>query len=149
MANLKRDNIMNTSGRITLLVLFVIFLILGACVDSDDTTPSPTPDVRDKFVGNWSVNNENCGKNKYLVTISKDPDMAERVLIFNFGFSNSGEPDTAIISGNTITLYPQFNSEGWEIKGSGNYNNSGDINWSYSLLISGTLENCTATYVKN
>ena len=84
-----------------------------------------------------------------LVSMSKDPAAAELVLVYNFGFSNAGEPDTAIVTGNTITLYPQINSEGWRVEGIGNYNDKGDINWNYSLLISGTLENCTATYVKN
>ena len=140
---------MNKSARNTLLFLFISLLILGACGKNSDTAPSPIPDIRDKFVGNWTVNNENCGKNKYLVTIRKDPDVSEQVLIFNFGFSNAGEPDTAIVTGNTITLYPQINSEGWKVEGIGNYNDFDDIDWNYSLLISGTLENCTATYVKN
>jgi hypothetical protein len=140
---------MTSNAKTNLLLIALIVLILGACGKNDDTTPSPIPDIRDKFVGNWSVNNENCGKSKYLVTMEKDLASNDRVLLYNFGFSSATEADTAIVSGNTITLYPQTNSEGWDIEGIGNYNDTGDINWTYSLLISGTLENCSATYVKN
>jgi hypothetical protein len=123
--------------------------MVGACSTNDDTAPSPIPDIRDKFVGSWSVNDETCGKNKYLVTMEKDDASINMMLIYNFGFSSATEADTALVTGNTITLYSQINSEGWKIEGVGNYNDAGDINWAYSLLISGTLENCSATYVKN
>ena len=130
-------------------MLFLITLMLGACGKNDDTVPSPIPDVRDKFIGSWSVNNETCGKAKYLVTMKKDPESSDRMLINNFASSDAIEADTAIVTGNTITLYSQTNSEGWKIEGVGNYNDDEDINWTYSLLISGTMENCSATYVKN
>ena len=140
---------MTTNGKTNIFLLAIIILMLGACGTKDDTAPSPIPDIRDKFIGSWSVNNEICGKSKYLVTMEKDPATNDLMLIYNFGFSNATQADTALVTGNTITLYNQINSEGWEIQGVGNYNDIGDINWTYSLLISGTLENCSATYVKN
>jgi hypothetical protein len=140
---------MTTNAKANILLIALIALIIGACSKNDDTAPSPIPDIRDKFVGSWSVNDETCGKGKYLVTMEKDPASPDLVLIYNFGFSNATEADKAIVTGNTITLYKQTNSEGWEIEGVGNYNDAGNINWTYTLLISGTLENCSATYVKN
>jgi len=136
-------------SRIQLLGIFVALLFLGACDSGDDNNPSPVPDARDKFVGNWAVNNENCGKSKYVAGISKDPSNSAQVLISNFGFSGSGEPVTALVAGSSIVVYQQVNSEGWQVEGNGNYISDGTIEWTYSLLISGNLENCSATYVKN
>jgi len=132
-----------------LSMLLVTLLMLGACDTGDDNNPSPVPDARDKFVGDWAVNNENCGKSKYVASISKDASNSTQVLITNFGFSGSSEPDTAIIAGSSIVLYKQLNAEGWEIQGTGSYISDESIEWTYSMLISGNLENCTATYVKN
>jgi hypothetical protein len=136
-------------SKIVLSMLLVTLLMMGACDTGDDNNPSPVPDARDKFVGNWAVNNEHCGKAKYVAGISKDPSNSSQVLVTNFGFSGSSEPDTAIIAGSSIVLYNQLNAEGWEIQGSGSYKSDGSIEWTYSLLISGNLENCTATYIKN
>ena len=140
---------MKDLGIIKLFALFTAILLLGGCDTSDDNNPSPVPDERDKFVGSWSVNNENCGKGKYVATISKDPSNSAQVLIDNFAFSNAGQPDTALVTASSIFVYKQTNSEGWVIQGNGDYNNNETIKWSYSLLISGTQENCTCTYVKN
>ncbi len=137
------------NNRIIFLSFFMALLMMGACDTLDDNNPSPVPDARDKFLGAWNVNNENCGKGKYLVNISKDPSNSAQLLIENFAFSHAGEPDTAILAGTSIVVYPQINSEGWNIEGNGVYNADETITWGYSLLISGTMENCTCTYVKN
>ncbi|MEE4257278.1 MAG: hypothetical protein V2I47_09580 [Bacteroidales bacterium] len=140
---------MINKSKILLSMLLATMLMLGSCDTGDDNNPSPVPDARDKFVGNWAVNNENCGKSKYVAGISKDASNSAQVLVTNFGFSGSSEPDTAIIAGSSIVLYKQLNAEGWEIQGTGFYKSDESIEWTYSLLISGNLENCTATYVKN
>lgn len=136
-------------NKIAVLVFLFSFLMLVGCDTTDDNNPSPVPDARDKFVGSWNVNNESCSKNKYAVTIGKDPSNSVQVVINNFAFSSAGEPDTAIIAGSSIIVYKQMNSEGWLVEGNGNYNSNESIDWTYSLTISGTQENCTATYVKN
>ena len=135
-------------SKITVFSLLMTLLMLGACDTADDNNPSPVPDARDKFVGTWNVNNEDCGKGKYVVNITKDASNSVQLLIENFAFSHAGEPDTAILAGSSIAVYPQVNSEGWRIEGIGNYNADETIKWNYSLLISGTQETCTCTYVK-
>ncbi len=130
-------------------LLILLLLFLGACETTEEDDISFFPDARDKFIGSWSVNNEDCGKAKYLVGIRKDLSNSAQVLIDNFGFSQSAVPDTAIIAGSSIVLYKQVNSEGWIVQGSGSYNESKElINWQYTLLISGFQESCTATYIK-
>jgi hypothetical protein len=140
---------MKTLGSALSIALLTIF-ILGffACDKDDDNTPSPVPDARDKFTGNWKVN-ESCRKIIYYVNIARDPSNPARVLLQNFGDSDAGDPDTAIVAGNSIVLFKQLNTEGWQIEGNGNYKNDESIEWSYSLLISGTQDNCTATYTRN
>ncbi|HSG67119.1 MAG TPA: hypothetical protein VK994_00335 [Bacteroidales bacterium] len=129
---------------------FALLLLMSACDNLEDTDVSPFPDSRDKFVGDWSVNNENCGKSKYLVNIRKDLSNSAQVLVSNFAFSQAAVPDTAIIAGSSIVLYKQQNSEGWSIQGTGSYNDAKDeISWQYNLTISGYQENCTAIYVKS
>lgn len=139
---------MIAKNRIAFVVLLASLIMLGACDSGDDNNPSPVPDTRDKFVGDWAVNNENCGKSKYVASILKDPSNSSQVLISNFGFSGSAEPDTALVAGSSIVVFAQTNSEGWQIEGNGNYNSDGSIEWTYSLLISGNLENCNSTYIK-
>lgn len=128
-------------------LLFISLSLLWGC-GTDDNNPSPVPDARDKFTGSWNVNDENCGKGKYVVNISKDASNGAQVLITNFAFSNSGTPSTGVVAGSTLQVYKQTNSVGWTIEGSGNYNSNGSINWAYSLIISGTQEDCTCTYTQ-
>lgn len=130
-----------------LFILFAFILVMG-CSPEDDGNPSPVPDTRDKFTGSWNVNNENCGKEKYVVTISKDPNDASQVLINNFAFSHAGQPDIGVVTGSTITVFKQTNSEGWTIEGSGIYGSDESISWNYTLIISGYQEQCTCTYLR-
>lgn len=137
---------MNFSFR-NLIFIFLLLLVNNSCT-VDDSDDGPYIDPRLKFLGEWSVNNENCNKYRYVVVISEDPSNSAQVLIFNFGFSQAAEPDTAIVAGNTITLPKQYNSEKWEITGLGKYQDKEMIEWTYTLLISGDLQSCSATYTK-
>jgi hypothetical protein len=122
--------------------------LLVSCDTSDDNNPSPVPDVRDKFIGTWSVN-ETCTKGNYQATIEKDPANTAQVIISNFADSKANQPDTCLVVAGNIVLYAQYNSEGWFIQGSGEYTEDGEINWNYNLLVSGYEESCSATFSKN
>ncbi len=137
----------NKITRAVMLSLFSVFLFT-ACDTSDDNNPSPVPDARDKFTGTWQVNDEICIKGKYVVGITRDPSNSAQVLISNFAFSNTSQPDTAIVAGSSIVVYKQKNSEGWSIEGNGFYKSNGSIEWTYTLIISGFQESCSATYVR-
>lgn len=139
---------MSKQSTILRFLFISVFFMLISCNTSDDNNPSPVPDTRDKFVGEWNVNNESCGKGKYVVEISKDPSNSIQVLIRNFAFAHTTEPDTAIVAGGSIHIYKQKNSEGWTIEGYGTYNTDDNIDWNYTLIISGHEETCTATYVR-
>jgi hypothetical protein len=135
------------SSFLPLVLILLSGLIVNSCT-VDDSDDGPYVDPRVKFLGDWSVNNEDCSKSRYIVTISEDPSNSSQVLLFNFGFSQTAEPDTAIVAGSTITLPDQVNSEKWEVSGIGKYEDPDKISWTYSLYISGDLQSCTATYVK-
>ncbi len=130
-----------------ILFFFMLLFINNSCT-VDDSDDGPYVDPRLKFFGEWSVNNEECNKSRYIVVISEDPSNSAQVLLFNFGFSQAAEPDTAIVTGNTITLPQQINSEKWEVSGIGKYEDKETIEWTYSLLISGDLQSCSATFAK-
>lgn len=136
---------MRSLSRHFLIIMLLLSVSISCTVEEDD---GPYVDPREKFLGEWNVNNEICNKYRYVVVISEDPSNSIQVLIYNFGFSQAVEPDTAIVAGNTITLPWQINSERWEINGIGKYDEKEGIEWTYSLLISGDLQSCTATYTK-
>ncbi len=125
----------------------ILFAILPGCTKDDDDDNNPYVDPRDKFLGTWSVNNESCSSRRYQVIISYDSSNSAQVLLSNFAFSEASEPDTALITGSNITMPLQFNSEKWQIKGSGKYEND-NIQWTYTLIISADEQQCTATYTK-
>lgn len=126
---------------------FAMTLTMISCNTDDDNNPSPVPDVRNKFIGDWNVV-DGCSKGNYVVNISKDPSNTSRVLLSNFANSNGSRPDTALVVSNSVILHTQTNSEGWVVAGTGEYNVEGKIQWVFSLTISGYQENCTATYSK-
>ena len=123
-------------------------LMLISCETGDDNNPSPVPDVRDKFVGNWSVD-ETCTKSNYEAQIDKDLSNTAQVLVYNFADSKASEPDTGLVLGSKVVIYAQYNSEGWFIEGSGDYQEDGALLWNFTLVISGYEESCTATFTKN
>jgi hypothetical protein len=137
---------MVSSRRHLFFTLFIIAILLG-CTQDDEDPLGPDTDPRDKFLGTWSVNNESCSKRRYQVTITNDPSNSAQVLLSNFAFSQASQPDTALITGDNITLPQQYNSEKWLISGSGKYEDS-KIQWSYTLIISADQQQCTATYTK-
>ncbi len=137
---------MRRTRNFILLVVFIFFTNIS-CQEDDTDDILPVVDDRDKFIGQWNVNDENCQRSRYIVEISPDPSNSIQVLITNFGFSKATIPDTAIVAGTTITLPLQTNSEKWIISGIGKFGD-GEISWNYSLEISGDLLDCTATYIQ-
>ncbi len=129
------------------LFFFALIFITSGCSKDDDDDNNPFVDPRDKFTGTWSVNNESCNSRRYQVIISNDPSNSSQVLLSNFAFSQAPEPDTALVTGDNITLPTQFNTEKWQIKGDGKYEKD-EIEWTYTLVISGDQQQCTATYTK-
>ncbi|MCK4408131.1 MAG: hypothetical protein KAV44_10680 [Bacteroidales bacterium] len=126
------------------LILIISFL---ACNPDKDDTADPG-DPRDKYLGTWNVN-ETCNKANYQATITKDPSHSAQVLISNFCNPGQGyAPAYALVVGNTINVESQIIGDNWTVSGSGSYKNENLIQWSYTLVIAGSGEDCTADYTK-
>lgn len=130
------------------LILTVISLtIIQSCVIEGDDDVIPT-DARSKFLGEWKVN-ESCTRGNYMATISLDPGNSTQVLIDNFGNPGPGyDPAVGLVVSNTIKVSSQNIGEGWTVSGQGNYQQNGSILWTYSLVVSGYKEDCTAEFTR-
>ena len=130
-----------------LIILTMIFFNGISCNPIEDDNPEPN-DPRDVFIGTWNVN-ETCSKSNYTVEILKDPNNTSQVLLSNFANPNMGNPAVGIVTTNKITLDPSHKiANDWTVSGSGNYINNTLLEWSFSLEIAGSLENCTADYTR-
>lgn len=115
---------------------------------TDQNTNPGSGDPREKFLGSWKVT-ETCSRMNYNVTISDDPQNSAQVLIENFGNPGTGyAPAVALVTGNSIYVSNQTIGSGWSVSGSGTMNDSGRIDWSYSLVINGNTQSCSAFYIR-
>lgn len=138
----------NTKILFLLLSLFVFFTI--SCEELGDI--DDTGDPRDKMTGTWQFV-ENSKKNgqsiSYTVYISKDPGNSSQVILENFG--NPGTSDiqsTGIATSSQIVVTEQTLSNGWVIEGSGKLDGTETMNWSYSIIAGGDIEQYTAVASK-
>ncbi len=116
-----------------------------SCSDDDDNSVDDT-DPRDKFIGNWSVN-ETCTRRIYSVTIRKDPNNSTKVLIDNFADPDFGDPAVGYVLNDLITLDPSSKiGDEWTVSGTGELINEKRMEWDYTLIISGSEQTCTANY---
>ncbi|HPT13323.1 MAG TPA: hypothetical protein PK796_00940 [Bacteroidales bacterium] len=136
------------------LYLFLIFsaamLFAVSCEDIDN--PDDTGDPRDKMTGTWQFI-ENSVKStrslSYVVTITKDPDNSSQVILKNFG--NPGTSDiqsVGITTSSQIVVTEQTLSNGWVVEGSGKLDGTETMNWTYSIIVGGDLEQYTAVATK-
>jgi hypothetical protein len=134
---------MKTSNYL-LLPLFFFFVLISSCDLGDD--PLDPGDPRDKFLGEWKVN-ESCQRGNYMSNIKADPGNSAQVLIENFGNPGPGYDDAVgLVSTNYIYVSSQTIGEGWTVSGKGTYQTDGSISWDYTLIIGASQLDCTALY---
>lgn len=127
----------------TIIIAFSLALL--SCNSSDDDDVDPT-DAREKFIGTWSVN-ETCSKRIYSVVIKADPNNSSQVFIENFGDPGMGDPAVGIVANNHIEIDPNHKiGDNWTVSGDGTYINDKRLEWDYSLIISGSEQNCHAIF---
>jgi len=136
---------MSAKAYILLILSLVSMTLISSCVIDEGDDVNPT-DPREKFLGDWKVN-ESCTRLNYNVYITTDPGNSQQVLIENFSNPGPGyDPAVALIVSNSIVVSNQNIGEGWTVSGQGTYQSDGTIKWTYSLIINGVKENCTAVY---
>lgn len=130
---------------VTSLAFLLILGMTGfqGCVIDD---PNTDPDSREKFLGQWKVS-EDCSRGNYIATIKPDPGDDSQVLIVNFGNPGPGYDDAVgTVIGNSISVSVQNIGEGWTVSGYGTYVTGGAISWTYTLVITGYSETCSANF---
>ncbi len=126
--------------------IIIAFGMLMVSCSTDEDEDIDNGDDRDKFIGTWSVN-ETCSKRIYSVVISADPNNSSRVFIQNFADPGTGDPAVGIVANNHIEIDPNHKiGDNWTVTGDGTLVNDKRMEWTYSLIISGSEQNCTAIY---
>ena len=136
-------------------ILYISIAITGLLITScasnnkdDDDTVAPSTDTRDRYVAYWNVNENSAvaGTNTHTVNIIKSTTNSSEIIINNFsGLSVSAR---ASVNNNNLTIpYQQIGTIGFT-QGSGTFNGSNSIAFTYTTTISTSRDSCTATYTK-
>lgn len=132
------------------LSISIAGLLITSCASNskDDDSIEPSTDPREKYVAYWNVNENSAvaGTNTHTVNIIKSTTNSNEIIINNFsGLSVSAR---ASVSNNNLTIpYQQIGSIGFT-QGSGTFNGSNSIAFTYTTTISTSRDSCTATYTK-
>ncbi len=137
-------------------LIYGLFLIGGLFIvsckpdkEEDPTSPSPSTDARDKYVGHWLCNETSkvSGNTSYTINISKSSSSTSEILIDHF--YDLQAQARAGVSGNSISIpYQQLGTIGFA-SGSGNLSSTGtSLSMSYTTNIAGNKDTCTAVCTK-
>jgi hypothetical protein len=141
---------MKAISRSVFLFLSAVMMFAVSCEDLDN--PDDTGDSRDKMTGTWQFIETSVKSTKsmsYVVTITKDPNNNSQVILANF--VNPGTSDiqsVGIATSSQIVVNEQTLSNGWVIEGSGKLDGTETMNWNYSIIVGGDLEQYTAVATK-
>ena len=129
-----------------IIIIFALFLsgslIWQSC--SKDSDLLSGGDLRESFVGNWSVTDQ-CSKQTYGVDITLNENNSTEVIIMNF--ANLGKAVNAIVGGSNITVAKQSTGE-YTVSGQGKLNGS-VISWStYDFESEAEATKCSAVFKK-
>ena len=133
------------------LSIAITGLLITSCASNnkeEDDSIAPSTDPREKYVAYWNVNENSAvaGTNPHTVNIIKSTTNSSEIIINNFsGLSVSAR---ASVSNNNLTIpYQQIGSIGFT-QGSGTFNGTNSIAFTYTTTISTSRDSCTATYTK-
>jgi len=126
------------------LGLAVFLLLFIASCKKDDSTPDNGTDARDKYVKSWTCQetSQQQGNSTYSITISKDVTSSNKILVKNFYALGNTTNTIMIVDGNNITISSQ-NVTGTILVGSGVYNNSTSMNFTFTADDGITVDNVT------
>jgi hypothetical protein len=130
----------------SLLILGMLLLTSFLACDPNAGDPVDPGDPRDKFLGDWNVN-ETCNRGNYYVTIYADSGNSTQVLLHGFGNPGPNSDDAVgLVVSDKIIVASQTIGEGWTISGEGTYQSNGTITWTYTLVIGPSTLDCTAVF---
>jgi hypothetical protein len=132
------------------ILVFALPLLLLVSCEMEDT--NEFTDVRDRFVGDWLVeeNSNISGQSDYVVTISYDESDETKVLINNFynlgtTFSASGVVSTT--DEESISIANQ-EIDGFYLQGSGSLSSSFEMNFDYTADDGVEIDSLQAVFMK-
>lgn len=125
------------------VISLAIAFLVSSCILDEDV--DPTTDPLDKFLGSWSVS-DNELKLNYEVTISRDPNNSTMVLMSNF--AGSGGSAKALAVGSSLVVESQTIGQNWLVNGTGSYRNTSRIDFPYALTIGGSQESRSAIFTR-
>jgi hypothetical protein len=136
--------------KFSIIIIVLITCALVSCNKDDESDQNEVALDRDKFLGNWNVN-ESCSRTVYSVEIVEDPTYSDQVFIKNFANSGAGTslPALCIVPiENFIKIDgSQKIGDNWTIDGEGIMINDNRIEWEYEIIIPGSpTQKCTAAF---
>lgn len=128
------------------LAAFTGFLV--SC-DPNDNSPDDT-DPRDKFVGNWTCNENSTqnGSSTFTVNISLNSGNSTQIYIANLYALGTSNKVYAVVAGDNATI-PQQNIGSYTANGSGSmYSNDTKIDFDYYMNDGADKDTCSAVFTK-
>ena len=133
------------------LSIAITGLLITSCASNnkdEDDSITPSTDPREKYVAYWNVNENSAvaGTNTHTVNIIKSTTNSSEIIINNFSVLSVSARSS--VSNNNLTIpYQQIGSIGFT-QGSGTFNGTNSIAFTYTTTISTSRDSCTATYTK-
>lgn len=131
-----------------LRILFITFMIASfdACKKDNQNDPATSTVDRDKFLGTWITTSYGSvhGTLNFTMSITAGASSASQIKMENFDAEGSGTYVLASVSGSSVSI-PQNIVNGDTIQGSGTYNSSGTLSFTYTFRDGITVDNRTAT----
>lgn len=127
--------------------LIILGFLLAITIISCKKDPvEEVVDIRDKYVGTWSVSDQTLSKANYISKISKDAQNNRKIWIHNFhGLLDSA---FAYVDENNIEL-PQQMVSNQTTQGEGSMQTNQQITWSYWVNDGAQQDTISAVYQKN
>lgn len=127
-------------------ILIFINLISVLLISCEKDPVEQVVDVRDKYVGSWSVTDQTLSKANYISTITKDSQNSAKLWVHNF----HGLLDSAFVflDGNNIDLPQQMVSD-QTTQGNASMQTNQQITWTYWVNDGAQQDTISAVYQKN
>jgi len=128
----------------SVLVMALLLLTFDSCTPEDPIEPEV--DQREKFLGNWNVQEKINGQvtGAYLSVVSNDASNASRIRVGNIYSLGASSSVNALVAGNSLDISAQAIT-GITITGTGIYSNEGFI-LNYTAADGSSTSSVQATY---
>jgi hypothetical protein len=130
----------------SVLVMALLLVAFDSCTPEDPIEPEV--DQREKFLGNWNVQEKINGQvtGAYLSVVSNDASNTSRIRVGNIYNLGASSLVNALVAGNSLDISAQ-SITGISITGTGIYSNEGFI-LNYTAADGSSTSSVQATYTR-